>query len=827
MTRPRLYAPGRLTAVAFASLLCAGMAAAAAGPDGAGGVTTGPLKLAASSDSGSAVTKAGTGAFSSLRVSVDRTKNLVDQVVRVDWSGAVQTTPSSSFAINYLQVMQCWSDDAAGPAPEQCEFGGSAVFDTRGGNFSTTRQLNYGSLVDPLQTLSKPIPASGIDYVPFHSVTQPATDVLGNVNQFYDSTTTNEIPFARTRGDGRGQVYFETQTAQEAPGLGCGLLVKGKPRSCFLVVVPRGDKEVDGSQRDNSSATQLQSSPLSASNWKNRVVIPLGFAPVGDVCPIGAAERRTVGVETAKEAVIRWQPALCANNGPVYGYSQVIDAVAERQALGTTPAMAFVSNGIPTDEVNPATPLTYAPVALSGLTVSYLIESQSGPNAPPAVKALDGQRITSLNLTPRLVAKLLTQSYQLAVNASARYLQANPSDLTQDPEFLAINPAFKALHFSTPIADILVPESLTQSTSLLWSWIGTNAAARAFLAGQPDQWGMRINPFYQGTSTNRDDFPKIDPYCQTYPVGGPAPLCTLDAHSYAADMHEAARAASRGDGLSRSAWDPAPAAGPPAYKKSALQLNGRRALIAFSDTATAARFGLTPAKLQNATGQFVAPTDTSILLGQRAMTASAVPGVLASAPGSRLSGAYPLVSLTYAVIAPKTLTVDAAKDYANLIRYAVGTGQVRGTNPGQLPDGYVPLPQRLRAQALLSATAIALRRGGTSPAPVVPPSEQPLGSTGSDDNTGGTEPLAVSGDGATDSNDPVADLPAGDTGGKSVSAGGPVDAPTIATASGQRTPKEWAGAVRYTLPAVLILGSLAAVGGPALPLARRRMRRKT
>ena len=74
----------------------------------------------------------------------------------------------------------------------------------------------------------------------------------------------------------------------------------------------------------------------------------------------------------------------------------------------------------------------------------------------------------------------------------------------------------------------------------------------------------------------------------------------------------------------RSAWDPN--AIPPAYKKAAPQLNGQRGLIAFADTATAARFGLTPAKLQNAAGQFVAPTDTSILLGATAMTAELGPG---------------------------------------------------------------------------------------------------------------------------------------------------------------------------------------------------------
>jgi uncharacterized membrane protein YgcG len=817
---------GRVGSLLLAGMLCSGLALAA-GPGSATQVVA--ISLAGSTSTASAISRTGTGAFSSLHVTVDRTKNLIDQVVKVDWSGSTQTTPDSSFGINYLQVMQCWGDAASGPTPQQCEFGGKAAFDTRGGNFSATRQINY-PIVDPLQALPARLPASGLVYVPFKSVTAPTVDVDGNANQFYDASTTNEVPYARTQGNGQGQLYFETQTAQEAPGLGCGASVNGKPRSCWLVVVPRNDREVDGSLRDVSNTNQLQSSPLSATNWKNRLVFPLSFAPVGDVCPIGAAEHRTVGIESVKEAVIRWQPALCANGGPVYGYSQVIDAVANRQTLDSSPALSFVSQAIPTDQISADRPLTYAPVTLSGLTISFLIESQSGPNAPPAVKAVDGQRISSLNLTARLVAKLLTQSYRLGVNANASYLKDNPADLTRDPEFLALNPSFKALRFATPIADILVPEALTGANSELWSWLGSNAAARDFLSGQPDPWGMRINPFYQGTSTGREDFPKIDPYCQVYPVGGPAPLCTLDAHPYSSDMHEAARAASRGDALARSAWDPY--AIPPAYKKAALQLSGRRELIAFSDTATAARFGLTPANLQNADGQFVAPTDTSLVLGAQAMTQSSVPGVLAPSPGTHLSGAYPLTTLTYAVIAPTALSATAANDYANLIRYGVGAGQVPGINPGQLPDGYVPLPQSLRAQALTSATIIQERKGGTPPAPVgrvvdasggtSPSSDSGGSAAGGSDSAGGSN-----GSGGAAGTDASTTASGALSTGKSFATSSGDSSSSSPTASGVRTPKEWAGGVRYVLPIVLVLGSLAAVGGPALPLARRRMRRTT
>ena len=331
----------------------------------------------------SAVTKSGSGPFSKLKVTVGQTKNLIDQVVGINWSGAAQTQPETQFAIDYLQIMQCWGNAADGPTPDQCEFGGDAAFDQRGGNFATTRQLNYGpSLVDSQQTLPKPLPASGIVYEPFTAVNGKVD--LGNANEFFDSTTSNEIPFARTGPNGGGEQFFETQTAQEAPGLGCGALVSGKPRSCWLVVVPRDNHEVDGSVRTPSIVNQAASSPLSKSNWNHRIVFPMGFAPVGTDCPIGAAERRTVGVEPIDEAFVRWQPSLCANGGSVYGFSEVTDSVANRQVLSDPPGMVFVNDPIPSAQVSPDRPLTYAPLALSGLTISFQIQSQSGPNGSAA-----------------------------------------------------------------------------------------------------------------------------------------------------------------------------------------------------------------------------------------------------------------------------------------------------------------------------------------------------------------------------------------------------------------------------------------------------------
>ncbi len=80
----------------------------------------------------------GTGTpFPNLQVTVNQTKNLVNQDVSVSWTGATATTGTtgSNFTGDYLQIFECWgaADPTGtsgatdpGPPPSQCEFGGES-----------------------------------------------------------------------------------------------------------------------------------------------------------------------------------------------------------------------------------------------------------------------------------------------------------------------------------------------------------------------------------------------------------------------------------------------------------------------------------------------------------------------------------------------------------------------------------------------------------------------------------------------------------------------------------------------------------------------------
>ena len=681
----------------------------------------------------SPVTVSGAGPFASLKVTVSQTTDLIDQVVKVSWTGGVPT--QTNFAADYLQIMQCWGDGTAGPTRESCEFGNSA--DNRGGAQVATRQLDAGSVfADPAETQVE-TPENPYNDVPFVSASwmdDPANPghqihptIEGDhqdLGQFFDAQSTNERALNLTDSDGTGQTFFETMTAQEAPGLGCGSSTTdadGQPwsPSCYLVVVPRGETEVNGNP-SSDNGPGLVSSPLSATNWANRIVVPLSFTPIALACPIGSPEQRTAGQEVAEEAVHRWQAALCKQSGTVYSYAETSDDAARRQLLTSSPGLQFVTTPVAASTAG-ASGIVYAPVDVSGAVIAFNIDYSA--YGADALRPLAGQRVPSINLTPRLVAKLITQSYQLGAPLGDPPLTAiaNPHNvlgLTYDPDFFAVNPGLTGLNNGG--GDALTSFTPSDVTQQLWAWINADPDARAFLDGTPDPWGMTVNPAYKGITDTAvpNSLPKQDTYCSPQHVDNtgsqPPDLCTLDYRPYAADMHDAARAASRGDTLSRAQWDSSPPL--PHYKKVPLQISGQNTVIAFTDAATAARYSLPVANLENASGQFVGPTASALAAGVADMKATDVAGVVAPDPETTDPAAYPLTTITYAATTPGALSASARSGFAAFLDYATTTGQQVGADIGQLPDGYAPLSSALTAQ---TAAVSAGLRTYVAPQPTV------------------------------------------------------------------------------------------------------------
>jgi len=750
----------------------------------------------ASAAEGGGQTKSGTGRFDDLQVTVSQVDHLRNQVIRVSWTGGQQSATSGrNFFNNYLQIMQCWGDEAA-PQREKCQFGG--IFDdARGGLATSNREIvNNGTLDDPNETeYSAPFPATAV--VPFASVT--GKTVTDKRNEFFDTQSTNEIDYGRTSSNGTGEEFFEVQTAREASGLGCGAVTdNGDPRACWLVVVPRDDIEVNGLDVDTLPGARLETSPLAASNFANAISFRLDFDPVGVTCPIGAAERRVIGNEEATEAVSLWQPALCTETGSIFGYSQIGDDTARKQNLTEDPWISLVNRPLAAADNPENRLLTYAPVAISAVGIGVVIERYPRDTAPDALKAKRGTRVLDLKLNARLVAKLLTQSYRSAVTGVQTQVAGNPRWLAEDPEFLAINPEFKDMQYIGQLYSITNPLGLADANRSIWQWIKADPDARGFIAGKKDPWGARINSFYKDLDFDRPDFPRADPSCDTF-SNGQAPLCALDHLAYASDFHAAARAAIRGQTLANDSWDAS--ALPPRYKQNPAQAPGERAVLTLVDSATAARFKLTMASLKNASGAYVAPTKAGMAAALNSMQDGPVTGVLESDPGSKARGAYPLTEVTYAMTAPRHLDAAEAKDYAGFVRYVSGPGQTPGIAPGQLPEGYLPLTPALRKQAAVAADLIE-DRGGP-----VPEGEDP---DGSGDGSGGTDGTVVPGP----EGPAVVTPPA--------LAGGPVLVPPSTTPpleiapAGGVTDSAKPAATRFVLLGASLIALLAAGARPAL-----------
>ncbi len=834
----------------------------------------------------SAVTVSGQGAYSGLRVTVNQTQNLVNQAISVSWTGGTPTQSSTAFQSDYLQIFECWGDpqtaDPAdttdpGPLPTQCQFGAettsSSAYPVKEPGFEYSRVLSQPSwsdypslsgttgvwkdpetqfLVEPFQAVDGTTVDQQADYNYDLDPNNPKPFWL---NPYFRYGTSNEVDFARTYADGTGQQLFQVQTGLEAPGLGCGQDLQptggggDTTPQCWLVVVPRGsstDENPAGLNDEN-----VVTSPLAPSAWANRIAIPLGFNPVGSSCSINADAQEILGSELASSAVASWQPALCNQAGsPSYSYIQDTDDQARQNLLDPTYGAAGMSVfSAPADpsQVDPSDPVVYSPLTLSGVVVAFNIQRvpavvDGQPQADESTLA--GTQVGNIYLTPRLMAKLLTQSYQAQLQnvTSARpagygWIQKNPVDLLTDPDFLQYNPEFSLLSTTQAIdaGTALVEQASSDAAAAVWKWILADPEASAWLAGKPDPWGMRVNPLYSTSSSVNpagtpfgvpalESYPKSDPYCTdthqivTGPPSEPArPLCILDWSPYALTMAAAAASTGAANDGAKTTFNAALTPNT-AWTANGPQVPGTHFIISITDSASAAQYGLQTASLSRAGDDaapgrrvFVAPDTDSITAGEQAMVASPVPGVLEPDPSTTAVGAYPLPMLTYAATTPESLTAAARQQYATFLLYGIGDGQTSGVETGQLPPGYVPLPGGLRLEALDAVNSM-----------LHPPAETTTPSTTAttSDALAGTDTFLTPSS---------SDLGSGD-----VQTSAPTSTPFTGAAVGHN-PSEaalgivhtaWfgAGAVRWTLPLVLLIGIGAAIG--ALLLSRpRRIRR--
>ncbi|MFG2428568.1 hypothetical protein [Streptomyces sp. NPDC048590] len=801
--------PARRTTAGIGALLLALVVALVPLP------RSGDRAEAAEADS-SAMTLPGTKGpyddFSSLRVTVHQTEHLRNQGLEVSWTGGKPTSDDSAIA-NFLQVMQCWGDDPAGPGREQCVFG----FNQPGGEARDTwnRRLVAGS--DPGETEYTQDNGNFSPFVPFRPVEGAATDSESDTT-YFGPNDTNAESMLKTGADGTGSAIFELHTALQAPHLGCGAVdasdTRSTPRSCWLVVVPRGEYEIEGDRNG-----KLDTSPLSRTNWDRRIVFPLGFDAVGDTCEPDKAERRIIGSELLTDAMSSWQTVLCTGGDTRFSFTQSGEdraRAAVTQPSATSPGLAVTVD--PVEPVDGAATVVHAPLAVSGLALGFLWED-SGREV---------EWVRELRMTPRLLAKLLTQSYVTGVRfwsvdtvGPPGHLAGNPESLLRDPEFLALNPVMEGRAERSVPYGIVLPGENSDTNRLMWRYLQSDKDAREFLNGKEDPWGMKINPYYTDLALGADapdHFPKADPTeTRVDGTNGMWAMYTgAEIVPYAENLHDAAQRVRRGYSGQTTDVSLCQECASGGKLTGERRGQGGRRVMGLSDVASADRLRLDVVALPNADGEFVKPTNASLLKAVATMKDSAVPGVKAPDPARATGGAYPLTAVAYAAGSVDRPEAER-EDYARMIRYAAGAGQTQGLVPGQLPPGYAPLPAAMREQAVKAATD--LEKGVVT---------APAGSSGAEGGSSAGGDGAGTGGGLSQAGSDRADAGGATTvgGGADASAAPDGSAPpgtsagsgqekTVAS-SGGLTPADILGAVRWVLLGVLIAGAAAALAGPVM-----------
>ncbi|WP_150133555.1 hypothetical protein [Streptomyces hyaluromycini] len=759
----------------------------------------------------SAVTKSGAKGvygddFSDLKVTVHQTKNLSGQAVRVTWTGGKPATDTSG--TNSLSIMQCWGDEESGPDRTQCEYGLSSGSQPGGQRF--VYLTGNGSVSDPLETGSAtPVDKNGTHYVPFRPVAGQGDATAGGTDTtYFTSEDTNAVPYVPNDGDGGGDVAFEVKSAVEQPALGCGArkTSSGEIQPCWLVAVPRGTHDPDGTAHQPSN--QLASS-LSQSTWDQRIVFRLGFAPVTDNCDPDKPERGIMGSELATDAITSWQSALCKTGTYRFNFTQSGEGQARDAVTSGDSAAGLAMTVDPVEPVDGAPQVVHAPVVVTGLTIGFVWMYDTSTSSLP---------LTELKLDQRLLAKVLTQSYPYSVimpqEGAPDYLSGNPLSIVQDPEFLKLNPGLAGQAAVNSPLGLAVTVDNTDSARLVWKYILANSDAKDFVEGKSDPWGMKINPAYKDgvISDSLDFFPKADlTPTQVDCTAGKVTRTAQDVVPYVNDMHDGSlkvRRGSIGTAYTCATGDPLPR-----LSAEARPIPTKQRQFGIVDNASAMRYQLGAAALPNADGDYVKPTSASLLKAVAEMPESDVAGVKAPDPAKMKDGAYPLTAVVYAA-ASLDQAKDARQDYAKVMRYAAGAGQTQGTAKGELPYGYAPLPTAMRTQAKQAADQ--LEKGA-------PDADSSSGGT-----SGGGDDLSGTGSGGAAGGSAAG---GGSTGTSGAAAGGagtsdtaqPSTAPSETdpakqnvAQSGGYTPSEVLGLIRWVLLGVLVAGGAAALAGPVM-----------
>lgn len=437
---------------------------------------------------------------------------------------------------------------------------------------------------------------------------------------------------ATTRSDGTGSALLEIRSAIDLPELACSAT-----NACTVLAY-----EVTGTPTAPGEMPALYA------------YAPITFAPSPADCPpVQDFDARIGGEASVIPLAYRVAGTSCLGADPSIldvtesASNEGRDAVLNGQIdLGVTSVPATPTELAAHPEV---LRVKYAPLDLTAVVVAYQLADPI-TNAP----------ITDLTLTPRLVARLISDT--------------RPEEIFQDAEFQELNPGRRWPPGG--LTHPLLRAEANADTGLVTGWIGQDRDARAFLAGN-DPKGEAVTPAWKDVPYPTDVFESRAATSGYIPLTG---------------QRTVARRLFYGVN--------------PANLSTIVNYTGVMGVL---DLPSARRYGLSTARIVNGAGVAVAPTDEAILAGYRAMR-TAADGTKVADFASTDPAAYPLVKIDYGMVT-NTLGTGRVAKTARFITDATGSVQDNG---GLL--GYVPLPAAERAQAATVAAGLTALITGIDPA---------------------------------------------------------------------------------------------------------------
>jgi hypothetical protein len=591
----------------------------------------------------------------------------------------------------------------------------------------------------------------------------------------------------------------------------------------------------------------------------NSAIIPLTFAGQSGGCPATDPEVDVENAFSLQQFLPAAVEATCANKGGVIArYTSNDDATVVKDFAAGNTTVAFVDNASDASQLGSLLGKAYAyiPIALTGTTESFLAgESNQGQNFP----------INQYKLTPNMVAGLLTSLYQtpggslspppkpkfeLSDNLMAALGSATPpvtcTELAGCPatkskaKQAAFEQRYNAFDLLNPVpaGDIGVQAfgsfnsnvssgSSYQATQWVCNAPNTPFDVQVAENGQADPVSVKVTDTNVGSttlttvplgSTIWPPYPGaswIFPQCQGYST---LPALSATASNFGANQApdlqaKAMRGWCYGGGVLPSPSSP----------------QNPCAAFGLMDTSEARFLGLSTAAIENAAGNFVEPTTTSLEAAAASFTAcpaadlSCPLGTYTYDSADKNPAAYPMANITYAIVPTSTLSNADGTAVKSLL-----TNLVEYSHSSALPAGYAPLPDGIYKAALADITA------DVSVAPAPPSTTTTTSPSGSGGSTGpsGSSDYSGSGSGSSYPNSGSNSLPLTNASGDGSSGSGnqgstPVAAPPSTIPSGFLL-VGLAAATRYLLPAIVVLalgsllGGLLLLYGPGAAARRRR-----